>query len=104
MRAIRFKAFGDPSVLELAEVADPAVRETTALVRVMAASINPSEVKNVAGAMKQTTLPRIPGRDFAANYRDLRPGRGARCLSRGRVRLCGPGRTAAAGMTELGYA
>jgi NADPH:quinone reductase-like Zn-dependent oxidoreductase len=41
MRAIRFKAFGDPSVLELAEVADPAVRETTALVRVMAASINP---------------------------------------------------------------
>jgi NADPH:quinone reductase-like Zn-dependent oxidoreductase len=31
----------------------------------MAASINPSDVKNVAGAMKQTTLPRIPGRDFA---------------------------------------
>jgi NADPH:quinone reductase len=35
------------------------------LVRVMAASINPSDVKNVAGAMHQTTLPRIPGRDFA---------------------------------------
>src|SRR5262252_651861 len=46
MRAIRFEAFGDPSVLALA-------------------SINPSDVKNVAGAMKQTTLPRIPGRDFA---------------------------------------
>src|SRR3979490_1251867 len=27
----------------------------------------PSDVKNVAGAMKQTTLPRIPGRDFAGN-------------------------------------
>ncbi|HTB02260.1 MAG TPA: zinc-binding alcohol dehydrogenase family protein [Bradyrhizobium sp.] len=65
MRAIRFKTFGDPSVLELAEVAAPAVSETTALVRVMAASINPSDVKNVAGAMKQTRLPRIPGRDFA---------------------------------------
>jgi NADPH2:quinone reductase len=65
MRAIRFEAFGDPSVLELAEVGAPAVGETTALVRVMAASINPSDVKNVAGAMKQTTLPRIPGRDFA---------------------------------------
>ena len=38
-----------------------------ALVRVMAASVNPSDVKNVAGAMKQTTLPRIPGRDFAGN-------------------------------------
>src|ERR1700722_1504169 len=65
MRAIRFKGFGDPSVLELAEVAAPAVGATTALVRVMAASISPSDVKNVAGAMKQTTLPRIPGRDFA---------------------------------------
>ena len=31
----------------------------------MAASINPSDVKNVAGGMKQTTLPRIPGRDFS---------------------------------------
>jgi NADPH2:quinone reductase len=65
MRAIRFTSFGDPSVLELAEVAAPAIAETIALVRVMAASINPSDVKNVAGAMKQTTLPRIPGRDFA---------------------------------------
>jgi NADPH2:quinone reductase len=65
MRAIRFKAFGDPSVLELAEVAAPASDERTALVRVMAASINPSDVKNVAGAMKQTTPPRIPGRDYA---------------------------------------
>ena len=35
------------------------------MVRVIAASINPSDVKNVAGAMKQTTLPRIPGRDYA---------------------------------------
>jgi NADPH:quinone reductase len=65
MRAIRFRAFGDPSVLELAEVATPAADKATALVRVMAASINPSDVKNVAGAMTQTTLPRIPGRDYA---------------------------------------
>jgi NADPH:quinone reductase len=65
MRAIRFKTFGDPSVLEVAEIAAPAIGETTALVRTMAASINPSDVKNVAGAMKQTTLPRTPGRDFA---------------------------------------
>lgn len=65
MRAIRFRSFGDPSVLELAEEPTPAADETTALVRVMAASINPSDVKNVAGAMRQTTLPRIPGRDYA---------------------------------------
>ena len=65
MRAIQFEAFGDPSVLEVVEVAAPTADERTALVRVMAASINPSDVKNVEGAMKQTTLPRIPGRDFA---------------------------------------
>jgi NADPH:quinone reductase-like Zn-dependent oxidoreductase len=35
------------------------------LVRVNAAAINPSDVKNVAGRFKQTTLPRTPGRDFA---------------------------------------
>jgi NADPH:quinone reductase len=65
MRAIRFKTFGDPSVLEVEEMAAPATTETMALVRTKAASINPSDVKNVAGAMKQTTLPRTPGRDFA---------------------------------------
>jgi len=65
MRAIRFKAFGDPAVLELADMAPPAAAAGMALVRVLAASINPSDVKNVAGAMKQTILPRIPGRDYA---------------------------------------
>ncbi len=49
--------------IELAEVSAP--DERTAVVRVMAGSINPSDVKNVAGASKQTMLPRIPGRDFA---------------------------------------
>jgi len=65
MRAIRFVAFGDPSVLKLTQAPTPATDERRALVRVMAASVNPSDFKNVAGAMKQTTLPRIPGRDFA---------------------------------------
>jgi NADPH:quinone reductase len=65
MRAIRFEVFGDPSGLALTEVPAPAADEKTAVVRVMAASINPSDVKNVAGGMKQTTLPRIPGRDFS---------------------------------------
>ncbi len=65
MRAISFKAFGDPSVLELTEASDPTPDHETAVVRIRAASINPSDVKNVVGAMKQTTLPRIPGRDYA---------------------------------------
>ena len=65
MRAIQFETFGDHSVLEVMELPAPVADEKTAVVRVMAASINPSDVKNVAGAMRQTTLPRIPGRDFA---------------------------------------
>jgi NADPH:quinone reductase len=36
------------------------------LVRVIAASVNPSDVKNVGGAIKQTTCPRIHGQEFAA--------------------------------------
>ena len=65
MRAVQFEAFGDPSVLKLVEAPTPSAGDGSALVRVMAASINPSDVKNVAGAMRQTRLPRIPGRDFA---------------------------------------
>jgi NADPH:quinone reductase len=65
MRALRFDVFGPPSVLRLADVADPVAGAGFAVVRVTAASINPSDVKNVAGAMEGTTLPRTPGRDFA---------------------------------------
>lgn len=65
MRALRFERFGDPGILEVAAMAAPAADEGTALVRVEAASINPSDVKNVAGAMGHTTLPRVPGRDYA---------------------------------------
>jgi NADPH:quinone reductase len=65
VRAIRFEAFGDPSVLKVAEVPLPTADEKAALVRVVAASTNPSDVQNVAGVMRQITLPRIPGRDFA---------------------------------------
>jgi NADPH:quinone reductase-like Zn-dependent oxidoreductase len=65
MRAIEFRQFGDPSQLHLAERPDPHASDSTAIVRVEAAAVNPSDVKNVAGAMSQTTLPRIPGRDYS---------------------------------------
>lgn len=63
--ALRFDSFGGPEVLAMGRVpvASPAAGE--ALVRVRAASVNPSDVKNVAGRMKQTVPPRTPGRDFA---------------------------------------
>jgi NADPH:quinone reductase-like Zn-dependent oxidoreductase len=65
MKAIEFRQFGDPSQLHLVDRPDPHATDSTAVVRVKAASINPSDVKNVAGRMSQTTLPRIPGRDYS---------------------------------------
>jgi len=79
VRAIRFEAFGDPSALKAVKVPEPIAHAKTAVVRVMAASINPSDVKNVAGAMRQTTPPRIPGRDFAGVDRRRSLGHGRRC-------------------------
>ena len=65
MRAVEFRQFGDPSQLHLVERPDLHATDSTAVVRIEAASINPSDVKNVAGSMPQTTLPRIPGRDYS---------------------------------------
>jgi len=65
MKAVRFTRHGKPGVLTIEDMPDPFPSAHEAVVRVIAASINPSDVKNVAGAMEQTTLPRTPGRDFA---------------------------------------
>lgn len=66
MRAAQFTAFGPPDHLAVVDLPLPqAMGNHEALVRVEASSINPSDVKNVGGAMSQTTLPRIPGRDYA---------------------------------------
>ena len=65
MKALRFAEFGSPSVLRIDEVAIPEPGEGEALVHVKAAAINPSDVGNVSGRFKNTTLPRTPGRDFA---------------------------------------
>jgi NADPH2:quinone reductase len=65
MRALRFNEFGDPAVLHVTDVPDPPATAQEAVIRVEAASVNPSDVKNVAGQMESTVLPRIPGRDFA---------------------------------------
>jgi NADPH2:quinone reductase len=65
MKALRFSAFGPPSVLRIEEVPILEPAEGESLVRVKAAAINPSDYKNVTGHFKNTTLPRTPGRDFA---------------------------------------
>src|SRR5271154_93087 len=65
MKALRFSEFGPPSVLRIQELAIPEPGEGETLVHVKAAAINPSDIGNVAGRFKTTTLPRTPGRDFA---------------------------------------
>jgi NADPH:quinone reductase-like Zn-dependent oxidoreductase len=62
---MRFHRSGALSEARVEEVPKPAPGPGEVLVRVRAAAVNPSDVKNVQGGFPQTTLPRTPGRDFA---------------------------------------
>jgi NADPH2:quinone reductase len=65
MRAVVIRQFSHPTQLKVEEIPTPEPHGDEVLIEVKAAAINPSDVKNVAGVMHGTTLPRIPGRDFA---------------------------------------
>jgi NADPH2:quinone reductase len=65
MRALQLRKFGPVSNLRLVELADPKADPDTAIVKVAAGAISPSDVKNVEGMMEGATLPRVPGRDYA---------------------------------------
>ena len=65
MKALRFDRIGSLDYLKILDVRNPEAGQGCVLVRVMAAALNPSDAKNVLGKMEETTVPRIPGRDFA---------------------------------------
>lgn len=65
MKALRFHGFGSPDVLAIEDIPSPEPAPGEVLVQVGAAAINPSDVGNVMGRFHATTLPRVPGRDFA---------------------------------------
>lgn len=65
MQAILIERFGDPSQLRQTEVPRPDPGEGEVLIEVHAAAVNRSDVLNARGSFPFTTLPRIPGRDFA---------------------------------------
>src|SRR6266571_6491045 len=65
MRALQFTEFGPVSNLRLIELPEPQADSVAAIVKVAAGAISPSDVKNVEGKMEHTTLPRVPGRDYA---------------------------------------
>ena len=64
MKALRFAQYGSPSVLSIEQLEKPQPAQGESLVQIHAAAVNPSDVKNIAGAFK-TPLPRTPGRDYA---------------------------------------
>ncbi len=65
MHALQFTVKGDLNSLQYVEVPTPAAAAGEVLVEIRAAGLNPSDVKNVLGRFPYTTVPRIPGRDFA---------------------------------------
>jgi NADPH:quinone reductase-like Zn-dependent oxidoreductase len=65
MKALQFSRTGDLAALELVELPTPVPAAGEVLVQIKAAGLNPSDVKNVLGRFPYTTLPRVPGRDFA---------------------------------------
>src|SRR3974390_1251107 len=65
MRALRFEKTGSIDELVIKNIPTPIPGTGEVLVQVKAATVNPSDIKNVLGAMHETTVPRTPGRDFA---------------------------------------
>jgi NADPH2:quinone reductase len=65
VKALRFERTGDLSNLQLVELPTPRAGADEVLVRVRAAGINRSDVSNILGSHPYTTVPRVPGRDFA---------------------------------------
>ncbi|WP_144139404.1 zinc-binding alcohol dehydrogenase family protein [Paraburkholderia sp. BCC1884] len=65
MKAIQFKTSGSPEVLDHVDLPTPQADADNVVVQVKAASVNPSDVKNVSGHFEHTVLPRTPGRDFS---------------------------------------
>ena len=77
MKAVRIHSFGGPEVLQLEEVPRPEPRAGEMLVRVMAAGINPLDVKARGGSLKALMGERMPfilGWDVAGVVERVGPG------------------------------
>lgn len=68
MKAIQYRHFGGPEVLELTDIAEPAPGPGEVRVALRAASVIPGDCKLRAGLLQahfQVAFPKIPGRDGA---------------------------------------
>lgn len=64
MKALRFNTYGSPDVLTVEDLPMPQPAAGEVLIKVAAAAVNPSDIKNVAGLFA-AALPQTPGRDFS---------------------------------------
>ncbi|MBF6079375.1 zinc-binding dehydrogenase [Nocardia beijingensis] len=77
MRAVRYHEYGDPEVLRVEEVDDPAPGEGELLVRATATGVNYFEVQVRAGAVPDPlglSLPHTPGIEVAGTVTAVGPG------------------------------
>ena len=79
MRAVQYRRFGPPDVLEVVDIPGPptrSVRSPSVRVAVAACALNPKDVLIRKGKMTWLTgrkMPRIPGYDFAGTLLDPVP-------------------------------
>lgn len=71
IRAVRYHAYDDVSVLQVDHVTRPAPGDEEVLVDVHAASINPIDTYVLAGAVGEGDLPRTIGSDLAGVVREV---------------------------------
>ena len=65
MKAVIYEAYGDPSVLKVAEVEKPAIKPNEVLVNVKASGINPVDTYFRKGIRQVAAFPNIPHFDLA---------------------------------------
>ena len=68
MKAVRIHSFGGPDVVGIGDAATPKPQAREVLVSVEAASVNPLDLKIIAGYMKEVfpvEFPYVPGTDFS---------------------------------------
>lgn len=77
MKAMQYRAYGGPDVLELNDVPDPVPGAGQILIRARAASVNPVDWKMASGKLRlfiPARFPQTPGFDVAGEVAALGPG------------------------------
>jgi NADPH:quinone reductase-like Zn-dependent oxidoreductase len=105
MRAMLYRRYGGPEVLEAAQLADPVPGPGQVLIRVEASSVNPIDWKRASGSLRlllPVRFPAVPGYDVAGTVAMV--GRGVTALATGERVHARIGESAGGGSAELAVA